>query len=87
MDNTSTEYKRGYADGYDGEQPESQSQDYVAGYQDGESAWREACEAEEHQAQMDRDQAEYEAGAYWSEVESGMYDDDPNPYHGDYSEM
>lgn len=24
---------------------------------------------------------------YWSAVEQGMYDDDPNPYHGDYSEM
>ena len=23
---------------------------------------------------------------YWSPVEQGMYDDDPNPYHGDYSE-
>lgn len=28
-------------------------------------------------------------GAYdpYSDVEQGMYDDDPNPYHGDYSEM
>lgn len=24
---------------------------------------------------------------YWSEVEQGMYDDDPSPYAGDYSEM
>ena len=23
----------------------------------------------------------------WDPVEQGMYDDDPNPYHGDYSEM
>lgn len=25
--------------------------------------------------------------ADWSAVEQGFYDDDPNPYHGDYSEM
>ena len=25
--------------------------------------------------------------SYWSPVEQGYYDDDPNPYHGDYSEM
>lgn len=24
---------------------------------------------------------------YWNPIEQGMYDDDPNPYHGDYSEM
>ena len=23
----------------------------------------------------------------WSDVEQGMYDDDPSPYTGDYSEM
>lgn len=23
---------------------------------------------------------------FWSAVEQGAYDDDPNPYHGDYSE-
>lgn len=22
----------------------------------------------------------------WNPIEQGMYDDDPNPYHGDYSE-
>ena len=22
----------------------------------------------------------------WNDVEQGRYDDDPNPYHGDYSE-
>jgi len=26
-------------------------------------------------------------GNPWSDVEQGRYDDDPNPYHGDYSEM
>jgi hypothetical protein len=24
---------------------------------------------------------------YFDPIEQGMYDDDPNPYHGDYSEM
>lgn len=28
-----------------------------------------------------------ELGNPWSDVEQGRYDDDPNPYHGDYSEM
>lgn len=23
----------------------------------------------------------------WNPIEQGVYDDDPNPYHGDYSEM
>lgn len=23
---------------------------------------------------------------FWNPIEQGMYDDDPNPYHGDYSE-
>jgi len=22
----------------------------------------------------------------WNDIEQGRYDDDPNPYHGDYSE-
>ncbi len=29
---------------------------------------------------------EYEQDFVFSAVEQGMYDDDPNPYHGDYSE-
>ena len=33
----------------------------------------------EYRAEMDTD--------YWSPVEQGMYDDDPSPYSGDYSEM
>ena len=38
------------------------------------------------------DEAEEEAkfgqqdADYWSPVEQGFYDDDPNPYHGDYSD-
>ena len=33
----------------------------------------------DYRAEMDAD--------YWSPVEQGFYDDDPNPYFGDYSEM
>ncbi len=32
------------------------------------------------------DSANYPDDGYWSAVEQGMYDDDPNPYHGDYAE-
>jgi hypothetical protein len=35
----------------------------------------------------DEDSLDPEGDYYWSEVEQGMYDDDPNPYFGDYSEM
>jgi hypothetical protein len=27
------------------------------------------------------------AADYWNGIDQGVYDDDPNPYHGDYSEM
>lgn len=27
-----------------------------------------------------------DAAGYWSDIEQGRYDDDPNPYHGTYSE-
>lgn len=30
---------------------------------------------------------EYEEDFTFSAVEQGMYDDDPSPYNGDYSEM
>lgn len=30
---------------------------------------------------------EYEEDFAFSAVEQGMYDDDPSPYNGDYSEM
>jgi hypothetical protein len=35
----------------------------------------------------DRDFEAEDYGWYWNEVEQGMYDDDPSPYAGDYSEM
>jgi hypothetical protein len=34
---------------------------------------------DEYRAEMDTD--------WWSEAEMSYWDDDPNPYHGDYSEM
>lgn len=43
-----------------------------------------------HAPDPDEDTTEDEAWAAgwgWDPVEQGMYDDDPNPYHGDYSEM
>lgn len=39
----------------------------------------------DEQARWEADE-EYQA-EYWSPVEQGMYDDDPSPYNGDYSEM
>jgi hypothetical protein len=42
--------------------------------------------AEAEQAAAD-DAAKASYYEYVSDVEMGMYDDDPNPYHGDYSEM
>lgn len=42
-------------------------------------------------ASMEQDRVEEDTD-YWQHygydpVEQGFYDDDPNPYHGDYSEM
>jgi hypothetical protein len=49
-----------------------------AAYADAKREWEEETYREEQR---------YEAMAMWSDVEQGRYDDDPNPYHGDYSEM
>lgn len=48
-------------------------------------------EAAEQAASDEQDHVE-EDPSYWEHygygaVEQGYYDDDPNPYHGDYSEM
>ena len=44
-----------------------------------------SAQAEDEQSHWEED-PEYLA-LYFSPVEQGYYDDDPNPYHGDYSEM
>ena len=49
-----------------------------------------AAAAEAEALLEDQQWAEYYSAMdsdYWSGTEQGMYDDDPNPYHGDYSEM
>jgi len=38
------------------------------------------------EAAWSEDAANYPDDGYWSAVEQGYYDDDPNPYHGDYAE-
>lgn len=43
-------------------------------------------QAEDEQAHWEED-PDYLALYFPTDVEMGMYDDDPNPYHGDYSEM
>lgn len=43
------------------------------------------AEADEaYWAEIDGDDVDYDP---WNEIDQGMWDDDPNPYHGDYSEM
>jgi len=46
-----------------------------------------------HEAEMNEREADAEditesaEWEYWNPVEQGMYDDDPSPYDGNYSEM
>lgn len=83
MDTNSAEYLYGMKDGYMGEQPENDGEVYMAGYRAGEAQWEQE-KADDREQEQAADDLAYN---YWSEVEQGMYDDDPNPYHGDYSEM
>lgn len=79
FDNGSQDFIDGQQAGYMGfTYVEGLSDDYNAGYAAGETQWADDQAASQEQA--DRD-------SFYSDVEMGMYDDDPNPYHGDYSEM
>lgn len=78
-DQASDDFARGREDGYMGySRDEAGSEDYDAGYDAGERNFV-----------ADQEQAAHDAYDYGFEgwdnpVEQGMYDDDPNPYHGDY---
>lgn len=75
-DQASLDYERGMHDGYNGfTRNEFATEDYHAGYDAGNAQWHEDAQYEQN------------SGYDYSDVEMGMYDDDPNPYHGDYSEM
>jgi hypothetical protein len=39
------------------------------------------------QSTAEREHNDYRDYDPWTAAEQGFYDDDPNPYHGDYSEM
>lgn len=79
-DTASLDYERGMGDGYKGFTPdEAGSEDYMAGYRAGDQQFADDQEHAHY--------AEYADDYYFSEVEQGMYDDDPSPYAGDYSEM
>lgn len=51
---------------------------------DNDCADAAAAQAEDEQSHWEQDP---EYWAMYSPVEQGFYDDDPNPYAGDYSEM
>jgi hypothetical protein len=70
----------GLDDGYNGNNPRFNSDAYLAGFKAGQAQWDDEVE-------NDRLREQYEDYYYSSDVDMGMYDDDPNPYHGDYSEM
>lgn len=79
-DTGTLDFERGMNDGYKGFTPdEGGSEDYRAGYAAGDAQWADEVEAAHYAAEAD----DY----YYSDVEQGMYDDDPSPYAGDYSEM
>jgi hypothetical protein len=85
-------HEQGVRDGYDGEQPSSEEADYLIGYREGWNQFQAEVDMEREQAQAEDEQAHWEqdaeyAALYFSDVEQGMYDDDPSPYAGDYSEM
>jgi hypothetical protein len=53
-----------------------------------EAEYRADLEAgSQHEEEILRAQAEYERAEWEAEATMAYYDDDPNPYHGDYSEM
>lgn len=54
-----------------------------------ERYFEEGTEAQHMQYlhEVEQDEANAWNDPYLNEVEMGVYDDDPNPYHGDYSEM
>ena len=75
MDNGSEDFSQGMTDGYCGfTMRVDGSGDYVDGYNAGVAQWED---------ESDRDHM----ADYYSDAELGMYDDDPSPYAGDYSEM
>jgi len=69
-----TAYERGERDGFEGAPVASCNESYLEGFDAGTRRWEQEC----------NDQI---AAGAWNPVEQGMYDDDPSPYLGTYSEM
>ena len=78
MDHGSQMFVAGEQDGYMGFLPtHAENADYMAGYTVGQATFA----ADDERAREDDYMQGYD---YWNEVEQGRWDDDPNPYHGDY---
>ena len=79
-------YNAGWEAGYYGYMQADEDEAYLDGYRDGQM---DAHDEQEAQRQADADQAAHDEWLLnsFDPVEQGFYDDDPNPYHGDYSEM
>lgn len=78
-------YDDGWTDGYYGYGRNEADEAYDAGYDQGQD------DREQEIADAYRDDIEQgrhdEYLLSFDPVDQGYYDDDPNPYHGDYSEM
>lgn len=86
--NISTElYNLGFCDGYNGSEPTSETNDYMAGYHNGDAEFL-ADQAEAHFADEASDyDYEMAISAAYADAEADFWDYEPSPYDGTYSEM